>query len=157
LIDVKKYPLSHRNLNSCIQKAACFLLERFINIYNQIAADGVMDLNSNKAEILAKGKKKRKVVNADINIFTNLISPNLKMLACDHKYHVEYLNEVDQKFPSCLEFLQNGIKANAENTQVQESIEELENKMAEDDEPIIPCGIGKTELDDLLQKLKRLK
>ncbi|CAG8569434.1 43367_t:CDS:2 [Gigaspora margarita] len=108
----KKYPLSYRDLNSCTQKAACFLLERFINIYNRIAADGIMNLNLNKAEILAKGKKKKKVVKN---------------------------------------------KKKAENTQVQECMEELENEIAEDDEPIIPCVIGKTELDDLLQKIKGLK
>ncbi|CAG8846689.1 30287_t:CDS:2, partial [Gigaspora margarita] len=93
----------------------------------------------------------------NMNVFTNLISPNLKILAYGYKYYMECLNEVDQKRSLCLEFLQNRIKANAKNTQVQESMEELKNETAEDNKPIISRGIEKTELDDLLQKLKGLK
>ncbi|CAG8764148.1 4326_t:CDS:1, partial [Cetraspora pellucida] len=147
----KRYPLNYRDLNSCIQKAACFLLERFINIYNRITIDSVMGLSLHKSAILLEGKKKRKLVNAtnismpaigivaniqhlslgfstsqkpnqsvlcdyslctktDIHVYTNLLSLNLKILACGHKYHVECLEEIGQKCLPCLEFLKNGIQ-----------------------------------------------
>ncbi|CAG8642692.1 4228_t:CDS:2, partial [Ambispora gerdemannii] len=94
----------------------------------------------------------------------------LKILACGHKYHVECLNEVDQKCSPCLEFLKNGIQMNVdqllerlkgmkdkdkkntktiENVQVQESnrTEKLKNEIDEDDELIVISGIKNTEFD----------
>ncbi|RIB01855.1 hypothetical protein C2G38_2229455 [Gigaspora rosea] len=176
----KKYPLSHRNLNSCIQKSSIsnISMPAIGIIANSCHLPlGFSTLQKFNQYILCDYPLCTK---ADMNVFTNLLSPNLKILACGHKYHVECLNEIDQKCLPCLEFLQNEIKANAdqlleclldlnnkkkaknkkkaEHTQVQKSrMEELKDEIAEDDELIIPRGIGKTEVDDLLQKLKGLQ
>ncbi|CAG8837273.1 43767_t:CDS:2, partial [Gigaspora margarita] len=184
----KRYPLSHRDLDSCTQKAACFLLECFINIYNRITTDSIIGLNSNKPAILSERKKKKKLVNdtnismlaigivantqhlslgfstsqkpnqfvlcdyllctkADMHIYTNLLSSNLKILACSHKYHIECLEEIDQKF-------QENIPEETQENITKEFISETN----EDDDNVIIIGSNKdTELNSLLQKLKELQ
>ncbi|RIB27980.1 hypothetical protein C2G38_2028910 [Gigaspora rosea] len=63
---------------------------------------------------------------ADIHVYTNLLSPNLKILAYGHKYHVECLEEIGQKCPPCLEFLKNGIQVNVD--QLLERLTETQEK-----------------------------
>ncbi|RIB27209.1 hypothetical protein C2G38_2161202 [Gigaspora rosea] len=88
---------------------------------------------------------------ADIHVYTNLLLPNLKILACGHKYHVECLEEIGQKCPPCLEFLKNGIQAEKKyrSYQVQENMpeeaqenitEEFISETNEDDDNVIIIG-----------------
>ncbi|CAG8807948.1 26286_t:CDS:2, partial [Gigaspora margarita] len=126
------------------------------------------------------GKKERKLMNdtnismpaigivantrhlslAGMQVYTNLLSPNLKTLACGHKYHVECLEEICQKCLPCLEFLKNGIQANVDQLlELQENItEEFISETNEDDDNVIIIGSNKdTVLDSLLQQLKELQ
>ncbi|RIB06370.1 hypothetical protein C2G38_2217286 [Gigaspora rosea] len=176
----KRYSLSYRDLNGVMglnSNKPAILLEgkkkrKLVNDTNiSMPAIGIVANAQHLPLGFSTSRKPNQSVlydyllctKADIHVYTNLLSPNLKILACGHKYHVECLEEIGQKCPPCLEFLKNGIQV----IQVQENIpeeaqenitEEFISETNEDDDNVIIIGSNEdTVLDSLLQKLKELQ